>query len=396
MTMQNNTHVTGIAFVGCGFVADYYLETLRNHPQLQLIGVMDRNLEQAKKFGTFYHVPVYESFEELLSDKKVEIVVNLTNPSSHFTVSKACLEAGKHVYSEKPLSTNFAEAQALVELATQQKLYLSSAPCGLLGETAQTIWKALNHQEIGKISLVYAEIDDGPIHLEQPHKWLSISGTPWPYKDEFKVGCTLEHAGYYLTWFPAFFGAAKIITAFSSCAIPNKQILEHEPLTVNTPDFSVACITFSSGVVARLTCSIVAPYNHAMQIIGEKGILSIDECWNYYAPVYIHKYSKLGFRVEKYPLFRKFTFLKTLFGLRPRQYPLVKKPNLRLRNLRHYQDFSRGIAELAQAIREERPCRLPAEYVLHVNEMVLAIQNALTTGVPYQLTTTFTSLTPNF
>jgi len=122
--------------------------------------------------------------------------------------------------------------------------------------------------------------------------------------------------------------------------------------------------------------------------------LSIDECWNYYAPVYLHKYSKLGFRVEKYPLFRKYPLLKSLLGLTPRQYPLIKKPNLKLRNLRHYQDFSRGIADMAQALQNQRPPYLPAEYVLHVNELVLAIQAALSTQTPYQLTTTFSPLLP--
>jgi len=383
-----------IAFVGCGFVADYYFDTLKNHPQIELVGVMDRDSERAAKFGSHYSVNVYATFEELLADSKIDIVVNLTNPSSHFSVSKACLEAGKHVYSEKPLSMVFSQAKALVNLAAERGLYLSSAPCGLLGETAQTIWQALRNKEIGPIRVVYAEIDDGPIHLEQPHKWLSKSGAPWPYKDEFEVGCTLEHAGYYLTWFPAFFGAANTITAFSSCLIPNKQVIDSEPLEITTPDFSVACIKFESGVVARLTCSVVAPFNHAMQIIGDQGILSIDECWNYYAPVYIKKYSKLGFRAEKYPLLRKYPFLKTLLGLRSKEYPLVKKPNLKLRNLRHYQDFSRGIAELAQAISEQRRCQIPADYALHVNEMVLAIQNAMETSTPYQMTTTFDPMKP--
>jgi len=381
-----------IALVGCGFVADYYINTLKNHPHLKLVGVTDRNQERASQFGAYYSVKVYPTLEALLADPNIEIIVNLTNPHSHFEVSKTCLEAGKHVYSEKPLAMVFAQAQALVELANSKGLYLSSAPCGLLGETAQTVWKALRNREIGTARLVYAEIDDSPIHLEQPHQWRSESGAPWPYQDEFEVGCTLEHAGYYLTWFPAFFGPAKTITAFSACLFPNKQVVAEEPLQVTTPDFSVGCITFESGVVVRLTCSVVAPFNHVMQIVGDKGVLTIDECWNYYAPVHLDKYSKLKFRVDKYPLFRKYPFLKTWLGLRPKEYPPVKKPNWKLRNARHYQDFSRGIAELAQAITEQRPARLPADYCLHVNEMVLAIQNA--TPTPYQVTTTFKPLQP--
>ncbi|NES81345.1 MAG: Gfo/Idh/MocA family oxidoreductase, partial [Moorea sp. SIO2B7] len=152
-----------IAIVGCGFVADYYLKTLPNHSELKLVGVMDIDQERAKKFSAYHSVPAYASLEELLEDSRVEIVLNLTNPRSHYSVSKACLEAGKHVYSEKPLSMDFAEAEELVELAEKKGLYISSAPCSLLGETAQTIWKALRENVIGKVRVVYAEMDDGMV-----------------------------------------------------------------------------------------------------------------------------------------------------------------------------------------------------------------------------------------
>src|SRR4028119_705640 len=178
--------------IGCGFVADYYIDTLANYPWLKLLGVMDRNQERAVKFSNFYSVPMYNSLDEVLADSRVEIVLNLTNPRSHFEVSKACLEAGKHVYSEKPLAMSFEDAQELVDLATERGLYLSSAPCSLLGETAQTIWKALREEVIGQVRLVYAEMDDGLVHRMPYRKWFSASGTPWPYKDEFEVGCTLE------------------------------------------------------------------------------------------------------------------------------------------------------------------------------------------------------------
>ena len=92
-----------IAIVGCGFVADYYLKTLPLYPDLEIAGVMDRVPERATKFAAYHSVPVYASLAELLADSTVEIVLNLTNPRSHYEVSKAALEAGKHVYSEKPL-----------------------------------------------------------------------------------------------------------------------------------------------------------------------------------------------------------------------------------------------------------------------------------------------------
>jgi predicted dehydrogenase len=368
-----------IAIVGCGFVADYYIKTLIHYPQLELVGVMDRDPERSTHFSTYHSVRAYRSLEELLEDSKVDIVVNLTNPSSHFSVSKASLEAGKHVYSEKPLAMSLAEAQELYDLAQKNELYLSSAPCSLLGETAQTLWKALREEKIGQPRLVYAEMDDGMVHQMPYKQWVSESGIPWPYKDEFEVGCTLEHAGYYLTWLPAFFGPAETITAFSSCLISDKQT--DVPLDVNAPDFSVACIQFSSGVVARLTCSILAPHDHTLRVIGDRGILHTEDSWFYRSPVYI----KRQITIRR----------KTLLTPWRENYPLVGKGASRYGYRGSQQmDFSRGIVELASAIEENRPCRLAADYCLHVNEMVLSIQNALNTSSPYRLTSSFAPIDP--
>lgn len=368
-----------IAIVGCGYVADYYLKTLSLHPELDLAGVMDRDAERVARFCAYWRVPSYRSLDELLEDPSVQIVLNLTNPESHFEVSKACLEAGKHVYSEKPLAPRFSEARELVELAEGRGLYIASAPCSLLNETAQTVWKALREQRIGTVRLVHAEMDDGMIHRQPYRKWVSESGTPWPFRDEFEVGCTVEHAGYALTWLAAFFGPALNITAFSSCLIPDKQI--HAPREGDTPDFSVACIKFAAGVVARLTCSIVAPRDHALKIFGDDGSLSIRDLWNDRSPVYIRRPITIGRRR-----------IESLWG---RRYPLVGKsnPKVRYRGAQN-RNFSRGVAELAAAIQEERPCRLSARFCLHVTEMVLAIHGASETASTYKLTSSFDPIEP--
>jgi predicted dehydrogenase len=368
------------------------MPSIKRHHQLELVAVTDRNLTRAQAFGNCYGIKTCATTEALLSDHTIELIVNLTNPNSHFEVSKMCLEAGKHVYSEKPLTVTFSEAQALVDLANRKGLYLSSAPCGILGETAQTLWKALRNNEIGRVRVVYAEFDDGPVQLQDPNLWRKPSGAPFPYLDEFQVGFPISHAGYYLTWFAAFFGPAKTITAYSSCLWPDKTVVPEEPLRVSNPDISVACITFESGVVVRLTCSLLGPYDHSMRIIGDKGILKVEECLNYSAPVYVDKYSRFKFRAERYPIAKRYPFIKAWFDPNYRVYPPVKKFSWKKRNARHRQDYARGVAELAQAITEQRPSRLPADFCLHVTELVWAIQNA--TKAPYTVTTTFKPVQP--
>ena len=370
-----------IAIVGCGFVADYYLSTLPAYPELKLIGVTDRDPDRAMRFAAFHGVSRFGSLDDVLNDSRVQLVLNLTNPRSHYEVTRASLEAGKHVYSEKPLAMQLDEAKALVELAESKGLQLSSAPCSLLGETAQTLWKALRERQVGTVRLVYAEMDDGMVFRMPYGKWKSASGVPWPATDEFEVGCTFEHAGYYLTWLPAFFGPAQTVTAFSACLVPDKQT--DEPLRAQAPDFSVACIRFASGVVARLTCSIIAPHDHSLRIVGDEGILSTHDCWYYRSPV----------RIQRFFTIRRKTFMSPW----KTRYPLVgeKKRRYRYRGSQQM-DFARGVAELAASIREDRPSRLSKRYSLHTNELVIAIHQARDTGVPYKTTTTFDPIEPLF
>lgn len=374
-----------IAIVGCGYVADFYGKTLPNHPELELVGVTDRIKARAERFAAAHRVRMFGSVRELVEDKGVDLVVNLTNPSSHYEVSKAALLAGKHVYSEKPLAMALDQAEELVALSKQKGLELGGAPCSILGETAQTVWKALRQERIGKVRLVYAELDDGPIHLMDYETWKSDSGVPWPYKDEFEVGCTLEHAGYYVTWLVAFFGPAKTVTSFAALTIPDKGT----KVDRDTADFSVACIEFANGVVARLTCSIYATHDHELRIFGDKGILSVEDCWDYGSPVYLQKRTKLGLKAEKYPRAAK------LVGMGPRPIPLVRKPRFAFKSKgANRMDFARGVAEMASAIKERRPSRMSARFALHVNEIVLAIQSPKEMGSPRTISSTFDPIDP--
>lgn len=381
-----------IGFVGCGHAGDGYLNSLKKYPHLQLVAVTDRDQKRLAQFAGHYSVKTYPTVQELLGDPSIELIVNLTSPSSHFEVSKACLEAGKHVYSEKPMTMNFPEGQTLVELANEKGLCFSSAPCGVLGETAQTLWRALRSGAIGPVRIVYAEIEEGPIQLREPHLWRTDSGARYPYRDEFEVGCTLEHAAYYLAWFAAFFGPATTVTTFSACVWPNRQMVPEEPLYVTTPDVSVACITYESGVVVRLTNGLVAPHDHSVRVIGDMGVLTVDDCWNYSSPVYIDKYSKFRLRLNRFPIFKEYPFVKHLIASRQRVYPPIKKESWTKRYARYRQDYARGINEMARAIEGKRMPWLSAEFCLHVNEVVLAITQS--THVPYKVKTTFKSLEP--
>ncbi len=310
-----------LGIIGTGYVFDHYMTTIARHPELEIVGVTDIDTRRAAEVGRYYGLKVYETNAALLADPEVECVVNLTSIGSHGEVTRAALEAGRHVYSEKPFVTDMDEARALAALAEERGLRLSCAPSNALSPSVQTLWKAVSDGAIGDVRLVYAEFDDNPVYLLRPETWKSRSGAPWPYLHEYEMGCTWEHAGYHLTWMCALFGPVRSVTAFSGVTLPDKTDAPLDP--ADTPDFSVACLDFESGVVGRLTCSIAGPTDHRMRIIGNRGEISADTYRDYECPVRLEPFTDLGLKARNARWVRRHSALQWPFGVGGHRLPLV-------------------------------------------------------------------------
>jgi predicted dehydrogenase len=388
-----------VAILGCGYVADFYMATLADYPQLQVVGAYDIDPQRTQMFCAYYKTKPYAKFEELLADGSVDMVLNLTNPRAHFETTSACLQAGKHVYSEKPLAMDSDSAGQLVRLAKDKGLGLATAPCSSLGETAQTLWKALRDDLVGPVRLVYATFDDGMIHRMNPSRWKSVSGAPWPVKDEFEIGCTYEHAAYVLSWLAAYFGPARRVHAYASVRVPDKGVAVDQM----APDFSVGCIEYDNGIVARVTCSIVAPLDKSITIIGERGHLHTKYVRNDGSPVYIaatppNRYmagiaTRLGHWRVKVEQMLRLPF--SISGLRiEKKVPYARKPKFKNSAGAKPVDFMRGPAELAAALREGRACRLSPELGWHMVELIETLQYPQRFEMPRTLKTSFEPIQP--
>ena len=378
-----------IAIVGCGFVADYYMLTLANHPELELIGVWDRDPEALRRFTSYFGAHGFDSFDALLADPSVELVLNLTNPGSHFAVSKAALEAGRHVYSEKPLAMVPEEARALVALAAERGLQIAAAPCSYLSEAATTVRTAIEDGSIGQVKLVYAEMEDSMVFRENYRGWTSPSGAPWPAEDEFAVGATLEHAGYYLTWLCAFFGPVEQITAFATRLFDDKGTGQPPEAIAN--DLSVSCLTFRSGVVARLTCGLAAPRDRALHVVGSEGVLSLSDGWDNQSPVYLrsaegHWPSKPKILGKILQRLERGKPLRHWFGRRL----AVAKSAAKVPGTSSRMDFANGPADLARSISAGVPHPFGGDFALHVTELALVAQHADRYAMPYRPQSSFT------
>ena len=364
-----------VVIVGTGFVADLYMRSLKTFPGVEVAGAFDADSVRLAAFCAYWKVAAAASLNALLAEDA--LVLNLTNPRAHFDVSKAALDAGRDVYSEKPLATKMTDAHALVKLARDKNLLLASAPCSWLSQSAQSVWAAVSSGEVGTLRLVYAELDDDFIPQAPYDKWVSESGAPWPAKDEFETGCTLEHAGYYLTWLMAMFGPVETLVAASANLIPDK-LSDNAP---TAPDYSTASLFFRNGVVARLTCSIVAPHDHRIRIIGDDGVIELDECRANAAPVRIRKRHVIRRKLVNSPVAKR-------FGIGGRTHPKVGRRGAAAMN------FALGPAEMIAARNAQRKPQLTADFALHLNEVTLAIQEAGKERGAQRMTTTFAPLDP--
>jgi predicted dehydrogenase len=378
---------TSFAIIGCGFVADYYMTTRANHPDLALCGVWDRDAARLAQFSKFHKVRAYSTLDELLHDPNVVIVANLTTPESHYEVSRAAILAKKHVYSEKPLAMNFAEANDIVSFAQNRNLTLCAAPANGLSDAHKLV--SDNLPSIGAPRLVYAEMEDGPVFREKWQTWKSRSGAPWPGLHEFETGSTLEHAGYALSWLVSLFGPVSEVTAFSALTFPDKGDGTAELKLAK--DFSVGCLIFKSGVVARVTSGLAAPRDRSLTILGDKGSITVRDLWDNCSDV------RLELIEQERPILHKaLRRFENQFG---RALPFKPVPGRKLKYsaakrkaLPSYPsqiDFMAGIAAQARMIESGEAAAFSGAVALHITELALALHAGDKQPQPYHLKSSF-------
>ena len=104
-----------VGLIGCGHIAETYFRAHKYFNNIKIIKCSDINLDTANQCAKTYNIEAV-SVEEILNDKEIEIILNLTIPKAHYEIAKRSLQAGKHTYSEKPLAINFNEGKELLEL----------------------------------------------------------------------------------------------------------------------------------------------------------------------------------------------------------------------------------------------------------------------------------------
>ena len=127
------------ALIGSGDISHIYLENMvRRFNVLELVGCSDISEERSRARAEEFGISQLTN-EQILSDPEIDRVINTTYPTAHYEVSRAALEAGKHVFSEKMIAVALDEGRVLAELGRKPGRYPSAAPDPVLGPGRPTV-----------------------------------------------------------------------------------------------------------------------------------------------------------------------------------------------------------------------------------------------------------------
>lgn len=290
--MAAHPSAVGIGIIGAGNILGRYVTGLGRLPSVRVVGCAG-NSPAGRAAAQRNGIAAFRSTEELLASPEVDVVLNITPPLAHYSVTLAALTAGKHVYVEKPITASLHEAQDLAERA-KDGLLLGSAPDTFLGSAAQTARWALDAGLIGAPIGVVGFITSNRVETWHPDPTFLFQPGGGPMADM---------GPYYLTAMVNLFGPIRSVAARSRIGTPR--------LTVTSPDRRVASIEvttathasvvldFDSGVVGTLLASFDAWDHHLpkIEVYGSEGTLALPDPNTYDGEVLLRRHGDAEWQV---------------------------------------------------------------------------------------------------
>ncbi len=351
----------GVGIIGAGNISSAYLRLAPMFRGIEVRAVADINMEAAKARAEEFGVRA-ETVDGLLAAGDIDIVVNLTIPEAHVEVSTRILNAGKHVYSEKPFVLTLEEGESLRALAAAKGLRVGSAPDTFMGASHQQARAMIDAGDLGRITAGTAFVM-GP-GMEMWH----------PNPDFFfkpGAGPILDIGPYYVTNLIQLLGPVKRVSAFANMANPTRTISSEpragEQIPVETPTNIHSLLEFGSGATVTLAASWdVWAHRHAnMELYGTEGSLFVPD------PNFFGGDLEVAGRDGE---IKPVDAWDHPFGV--------------VNDRTHANYRTAGLADMALAIGESRPHRCSLELALHAVDVMTSILSAAETGQVLDVATT--------
>ena len=345
-----------VGVIGTGAISAQYLGMAAKLPIVEIAAVADLNLEAAKKRAEEFKIPRVCSVDELFDDPSIEIILNLTIPSAHASVAIRALEAGKHTYAEKPFGINTIEGRQVLEVAKKKNLRVGCAPDTFMGAGIQTSRRLVDDGTIGKpVAFTAAMLSRGVEHWHPNPDFYYQPG----------AGPMFDMGPYYLTALLNLFGPVKRISGMASVTRPTREITSEpfkgKTIIVNTPDHVTGLMEFENGVVGSITQSFATrggTYGASpIVVFGTEGSIHVPDPNAFDGEVRLNPFTD-----DKDPF--KPTPMAFITGY----------------------GRSVGLADMAYAIRQDRPHRCSGEQAFAVLELMEGFLESSKSGKVFEPT----------
>jgi predicted dehydrogenase len=267
------TRPARVGIVGCGVISKQYARSADAFDSFRIVACADAESASAERLAADHNL-LSATLDELLSSPEIDVVLNLTPPLAHVDITRQAMDAGKHVYSEKPLAPTAVEAGELLDIARARGVRIGCAPDTFLGSGFQAARRAIDDGAIGEpISVSAAMLVGGQ--------------TQWhPNADIFYAagaGPLFDMGPYYLTALVALLGPVHRVTGFASTHVLERTI-EIGPragirFAAETPTHTASVLELDGGVTASLVASFEAPGQYVCDFVvhGTTGVLVLPD-----------------------------------------------------------------------------------------------------------------------
>jgi predicted dehydrogenase len=334
-----------VGVIGCGVISRAYAENARAFDSFELVACADLDPAQAIALAKTSGLRT-TTVEDLIADDDVEIVLNLTPATVHAAVTSEALAAGKHVYTEKPVAIEVADALAVLVQAERRSLRIGCAPDTFLGAAYQAGRAIIDSGGIGEpISVSAAMLAGG-------------QETWHPNPDIFYVdgaGPLFDMGPYYLTAITALLGPIVRVAGFATTGERVRTIeigpRAGERFIPSTPTHTTTSMQLESGALANLVASFETRGQYVCDLVihGTDGVLMLPDPNAFEGCVRL-KRGRGGWE----------------------DVPYASRGALDARGI--------GLHDMVEAIREERPHRASGLLGAHVVEVVRGILQSAAEG----------------
>ncbi|MEM7735502.1 MAG: Gfo/Idh/MocA family oxidoreductase [Deinococcota bacterium] len=339
------TKTMNVGLIGAGNISDAYVRGLSLFEAVNLVAISDIDVPRANAKAQEHGIAKGYSVDDLFADDDVQMVINLTIPMVHAEVSLNALNAGKHVYSEKPLSVKREDAKQLVDTAAANKLGLGCAPDTFLGGGIQTCRKLIDQGVIGKPVAASAFMMRFGVEAwhPSPFSFFQYGGHPL-----FDMG------PYYLNALVNLLGPIKSAVGLTQTGI-TERIIGSKPhagtrLDIGAPIHNTALLETHAGQAITLIVSgeIIGSKLPNIEIYGDEGALVVPDPNTFGGPIYVKQKGQSDW--QEVAVDSAYGYTTNVRGL--------------------------GAADLAMSLQDDRPARAGANLAYHVVDTLQTIHEA--------------------